>query len=473
MAWFDRPEPATRTRLVRDLQSVLPRPETSDGAFSRDLEPDVPAEALAAGLRSRPGFLWLDGGKGDHMLMAEPVARIVVRDGVARARGPRGGIALHASGLDLLEAALEAWGPDENAILAGYLGYELGRDLERLPSPPPDDGDLPDLWLALYDRVVRGRRGGWSVSGTTDFRGGEPFDDLPGPSLPGEPRDGCMARGPLTSRPGAADYRDAVARTIRRIHDGEVFQVNLCRRLEAAFDPADTWSLYRNLRRRTPADYAAFIDMGDGRAVLSASPERFVTVRDGRVESRPIKGTRPRGETPEEDEALAEELETSEKDRAELAMIVDLVRNDLGRVCRTGSVEVASHAELSSLPTVHHTHSVVTGRLRDDASSADLLRATFPAGSITGAPKIQAMVIASQEEERRRGPAMGAIGWIGLDGSLDLSVAIRTAVVARGRVTYHAGCGIVAGSDPERELQETCAKARAFLDALGTVEDDA
>jgi para-aminobenzoate synthetase component 1 len=251
-----------------------------------------------------------------------------------------------------------------------------------------------------------------------------------------------------------------------------VFQVNLCRRLEARYDPGLAWELYRRLRSRTPAEYGAFLDLGDGRAVLSVSPERFLRVRGRRVESRPIKGTRPRGDDEETDRALARELAESEKDRAELAMIVDLVRNDLGRVCRTGTVGVHRHAELVSLPTVHHTQSTVSGELRPEVGPADLLRATFPAGSITGAPKIQAMVIASEEEERRRGPAMGAIGWIGLDGSLDLSVAIRTAVVAGDRVTYHAGCGIVADSDPDAELGETRAKARAFLDALGLDEDD-
>jgi para-aminobenzoate synthetase component 1 len=189
------------------------------------------------------------------------------------------------------------------------------------------------------------------------------------------------------------------------------------------------------------------------------------------VKTRPIKGTRPRGDTPEADRALGQELEASEKDRAELAMIVDLMRNDLGRVCLAGSVDVEAHARRVSLPTVHHTLSTVSGRLREPRDASGLLRACFPAGSITGAPKIQAMVIAGEEEERRRGPAMGSIGWIGLDGELDLSVAIRTAAAAAGRVAYHAGGGIVADSDPEAELRETSAKARAFLTALGLEEE--
>jgi para-aminobenzoate synthetase component 1 len=232
----------------------------------------------------------------------------------------------------------------------------------------------------------------------------------------------------------------------------------------------NTWPLYLRLRAASPADRGAFLDLGRGRAVLSISPERFLVVKDGEVETRPIKGTRPRGDNPRQDRALARELLESEKDRAELTMIVDVARNDLGRVCETGSVEVTSHAELMTLPTVHHTVSTVRGRLRPDAGPPELLRASFPPASITGAPKIRAMAVIAKEEERRRGPAMGALGWISLGGDLDLAVAIRTAAVSKGRIAYHAGCGIVADSDPEMELAESTAKARAFLTALGVGE---
>jgi para-aminobenzoate synthetase component 1 len=188
------------------------------------------------------------------------------------------------------------------------------------------------------------------------------------------------------------------------------------------------------------------------------------------VETRPIKGTRRRGASPREDRALARELVESAKDRAELTMIVDVARNDLGRVCEPGSVEVPVHGELVSLPTVHHTVSTVRGRLLPGAGPADLLRASFPPASITGAPKIRAMSILAGEEERRRGPAMGAFGWISLAGDLELAVAIRTAVCVDGRVAYHAGCGIVADSDPEQEFEESAVKAKAFLTALGAAE---
>jgi para-aminobenzoate synthetase component 1 len=257
-----------------------------------------------------------------------------------------------------------------------------------------------------------------------------------------------------------------VARTVGRIFNGELFQVNLCRRLQAALPSGAIWELYQRLRAVSPAEYGALIRTGPNGAVLSVSPELFLSLRNGQMRSCPIKGTRPRGKTPVADGMLAQELAASEKDRAELAMIVDVTRNDLGRVSAPGSVVVTRHAELMTLPTVHHTVSEVTGRLRPDCGPADLLRASFPPASITGAPKIRAMEVAALEEKFRRGPCMGSIGWISVDGDLELSVAIRTAVADEGSVWYLAGCGITCESVPEEELAESEAKAAAFRRAL-------
>jgi para-aminobenzoate synthetase component 1 len=282
------------------------------------------------------------------------------------------------------------------------------------------------------------------------------------------------------SHPNRRGYEAAVERIRERIALGEIYQANLCRRLEAPLPAEAVWPLYLRLREASPADHGAFLDLGlagEGRTLLSVSPELFLAVRGSAVETRPIKGTRRRGASPREDRALARELVESGKDRAELTMIVDVARNDLGRVCEPGSVEVPVHAELVSLPTVHHTVSTVRGRLLPGTAPVDLLRASFPPASITGAPKIRAMSILAGEEERRRGPAMGAFGWISLAGDLELSVAIRTAVFSGGgtgsgdgRVAYHAGCGIVADSDPEQEFEESAVKAKAFLAALGAAE---
>jgi para-aminobenzoate synthetase component 1 len=504
--WSDRLPPARRSRLVDRLRTVLPAPRPDSRGSRTPLRPlsshaAASPEQVAAELRDRPGFAWLDGA--DPRLAADPLVRLTTRRGQATVAGPGGRIRFAARGLDLLEAALAAWGgsagtfPDASAgtfsgtgWLVGYLGYELGGELEELPPPPPDDLDLPDLHLALYDTVLHWEAGGWLLAANDAWRAvpREAPEDLPTDPVaaaellleqaarrPVEPLAvGPLAVGPVVSRPGRAGFEAAVARAVQRIHAGEIFQVNLCRRLETRLGRADVWPLYCRLRAASPAAHGAFLDLGAGRALLSVSPESFLTVRDGEVTTRPIKGTRPRGRTPREDRALEEDLLASAKDRAELAMIVDVARNDLGRVATTGSVAVAAHAEILRLPTVLHTVSTVTARLRPDAGAADLLRAAFPPASITGAPKIQAMTVAAGEEERRRGPAMGAFGWIGLDGgagsTLDLAVAIRTAAVARGRVAYHAGCGVTAASDPEEEYAETRAKARAFLSALGVEE---
>jgi para-aminobenzoate synthetase component 1 len=481
--WSDRLSREGRERLVRRLQAILPAPRAGSRGSQTPLRATAPKgppapHRVADELRTQPGFSWLDGAGDGHRLYARPLVTLAVRGGRATVSGLRGRATFAASGCDLLEATFTAWrGAGAGATLVGYLGYELGGEIESLPAPPEDDLGLPDLHLALYDSALRwdGRR--WTLEATDGW--GQPAvheaeELLAAASRRSDPviPEGPLARGGVISHPGRGGFEAAVTRIVERIAAGEIFQMNLCRRLEAKLPAARLWPLYRRLRAASPAIYGAFLDLGGRRAVLSISPELFLSARDGVVESRPIKGTRPRGASPQEDQALARELLESEKDRAELTMIVDVVRNDLGRVCATGSVGVSSHAELMTLPTLHHTVSTVRGRLRPDAGPAELLRAAFPPASITGAPKIQAMAAIAAEEARRRGPAMGALGWISLDGNLELAVAIRTAAAARGRVTYHAGCGIVADSDPELEFAESTVKARAFLIALGAREKE-
>ncbi len=486
--WSDRPSEKRRQRLAGRLLSILPAPRPGSRGSKTPLRtagakaPPDP-EQVAAELAGQPGFAWLDGGDrktSGHRLHVRPLVTLAVRKGRATVTGPGGCATFAASGFDLLDAAFAAWSDaGAAATLVGYLGYELGGEIELLPPPPPDDLGLPDLNLALYDAAFRWDGQGWTLEATDAWRQpGSPDPVLAGERLLAaarrrndpEPPDLPANAARVISHPSRGGFEAAVTRTVERIAAGEIFQMNLCRRLEAPLAASDLWPFYRRLRAASPAEHGAFLALDAGRAVLSISPELFLSVRGGEVESRPIKGTRPRGATPREDRALVRELLESAKDRAELTMIVDVVRNDLGRVCATGSVEVASHAELMSLPTLHHTVSTVRGRLRPDAGPVELLRAAFPAASITGAPKIQAMARIAAEEERRRGPAMGALGWISLGGDLELAVAIRTAVAAKGRVAYHAGCGIVADSDPELEFAESAVKARAFLAALGTQE---
>jgi len=256
-----------------------------------------------------------------------------------------------------------------------------------------------------------------------------------------------------------------VARVREDIVAGDIFQANLSQRLQAPLHEAP-FDLYRRLRRRNPAPFAAYFDCGD-LTVLSASPERFLRLDEhGSVETRPIKGTRPRGLGPMHDAALGRALAESEKDRAENVMIVDLLRNDLSRVCRPGSVRVPELFALEHHPTVHHLVSTVVGELTPGADAVDLVRATFPGGSITGAPKVRAMEIIAELEPTRRGVYCGSVGYLSRTGAMDTSIVIRTFVRVGHQLYFQAGGGIVADSDPELEYRETLDKARGLVLAL-------
>jgi para-aminobenzoate synthetase component 1 len=268
----------------------------------------------------------------------------------------------------------------------------------------------------------------------------------------------------ITSNFTHKDYVAAVARAKDYIAAGDIYQVNISQRLSAPLATA-SFDLYRRLCQSNPAPFAAYFETPDA-AIISCSPERFIQVRGREVETRPIKGTRPRGATPEEDARLAAELLASEKDRAENVMIVDLERNDLGRVCEFGSVYVPELFVLESFATVHHLVSTVRGRLRPDATALDCLRASFPGGSITGAPKVRSMEIIEELEPTRRGVYTGAIGYLCFSGDMDVNIVIRTLVVKDGVAHFQVGGGIVADSQPEAEYEETLDKGRALARAL-------
>jgi len=262
-----------------------------------------------------------------------------------------------------------------------------------------------------------------------------------------------------------AAYLDAVNRVREYIYAGDIFQANLSQRFEAPFAQSP-WELYRRLRTRNTAPFAAFLDLPEC-AVLSASPERFMRVdASRRVETRPIKGTRPRGIGPEHDAALGRALTESPKDRAENLMIVDLIRNDLSRVCEPGTVRVRELFALEHYATVHHLVSTVVGELSPGLDALDLMKAAFPGGSITGAPKLRAMEIIAELEPSARSVYCGAIGYLSATGELDTNIAIRTAIVRDGRVYFNAGGGIVADSTAEQEYRETLDKAQGIIDAL-------
>ena len=268
----------------------------------------------------------------------------------------------------------------------------------------------------------------------------------------------------LTSNFSREAYLEMVRRGVEYIYAGDVFQVNLAQRL---LYPAreDAVSLYLRLRERNPAPFAAYFDLGDFQ-IVSASPERFLKVENRRVETRPIKGTRPRTGQLQADQRVAEELTASEKDRAENVMIVDLLRNDLSRVCRPESVVVSELCRLERYAFVQHLVSVVEGELADEFGPLDVLRAAFPGGSVTGAPKVRAMEIIAELEPTARGAYCGALGYIGFDGAMDTSILIRTITAGRGWWQFPVGGGIVAQSDPQREYEESWHKAEGLLRAI-------
>jgi para-aminobenzoate synthetase component 1 len=482
--WSDPTPPEQLRALVAQFHSVLPAPVPAASSSRCALRGQPSVEQVEELLRREPGFACVNAttqaGTAAPYLLRHPLATISYSGESATVSGPGGTVEISAPGFEVLQAALEAWRGPAGALLAGFLSYDLAAEIEDLGAPPPEDFRFPKFSFGLFDSALTFEDDRWSLFGTDAWRG---KDGLPLPPSNAEDllaraastsplgSDAPLSSGALSSRPDRASFEAAVQRTVATIHSGDIFQTNLCRCIETQLEPGREWDLYRRMRSISPSRYEAFLRIDDRRSILSISPELFLKVEAGVVESSPIKGTRPRARAAEADRALAEELLASEKDRAELAMIVDVVRNDLARVCEAGSVEVLQHAALMSLPTVHHIFSTVRGRLRAGAGTVELLRAAFPAASITGAPKIEAIRVAMREEGQRRGPCMGAIGWISLDGRLELSVAIRTAFVAEGRVRYYAGCGITSDSVPSDEFIESRHKAAAFVRALGREHD--
>ena len=350
---------------------------------------------------------------------------------------------------DTLRDLLAEWRDKPRGAAVGYLGYGLKRHIERLPNTVHDDLRLPECYLAFYDRI----------------NAIEPQSLAPPPPAPAMPPQFRCLQSNFTQDA----YEASVRRALEYIEAGDIYQVNLSQRFQSAC-PADPFDVYLCLRAQSPSPFGAYLNYPEF-SVLSSSPERFLRYepRGRTIETRPIKGTRPRGACPETDRALARELLASEKERAENVMIVDLERNDLGRVAEIGSVTVDGLFELETYATVHHLTSTVRARLRQDRGIVDLLRATFPGGSITGAPKIRAMRVIDELEPVARGVYTGTIGYLGLDGAMDLNIAIRTIVIKDGQASFHVGSGIVADSEPALEYEETlhkgAAMARVLLDA--------
>lgn len=365
-------------------------------------------------------------------------------------------------------------GPPFQGGAVGAFAYDLGRQLEELPTSARCDVPTPELSLGFYDWALahdHQTQTSWLVTtglpdGTAAAAGArraEIMDILAAWQSrngdTGAAREDFRLTTPLESNLTRAQYLDMVRRAQEYIAAGDIYQVNLSQRFAAGWQGAP-WALYQRLREESPVPFGAFLDLG-GSWVASASPEQFLRVNDGRVETRPIKGTRPRGDSPAVDAALAEELRASAKDRAENLMIVDLLRNDLGKVCRLGSIRVPALWEVAGYSNVWQLVSTVTGELRADADAVAVLEASFPGGSVTGCPKIRAMEIIEELEPVRRGIYCGAIGYLGLNGTLETSIVIRTIVLTPDRLYLQVGGAVVADSHPEAEYAETLVKAQA------------
>ncbi len=484
----------------------------------RELPADLtPLRALSA-VENSPHMVFLEsGGSGGPdpqwtILAFDPLWRLELRGGVLW-RIERGAAASIPGAP--LQALARAWPPrvtfdagqhpGAGALvgaalpfatgLAGYLSYDFKDMIERYPQRARRESSCADLSLGFYDAVWAWERSsgrGWAIATglpETDPRRRKEratarlerqWERIVGaasepPEASGSESGPSLCTGParparVSSNFTRESYRRMVERALEHIAAGNVYQVNLAQRFRVEPAPAPA-ALFRCLREESPAPFSAYLSFPGG-GIASSSPERFFRVEGDRIETWPIKGTRPRGSTPEEDAALAAALQASEKDRAENVMIVDLERNDLGKVCEVGSVTVPALWDVASYANVHHLVSRVEGRLRVDMGPVDVIRAMFPGGSITGAPKIRAVEIIDELEPVRRGVYTGAIGYWDVRGGCDWNIAIRTILIESGAACFHVGGGIVADSTPDGEYEETLIKAQGMLRALGARWED-
>ncbi|MDR5898592.1 aminodeoxychorismate synthase component I [Halomonas vilamensis] len=432
--------------------------------------------AFFAQLRQRPGAVLLDSGRplaaGRYDIMSsDPLATLNV--------DTQGDSSIESHALTPPETlgdvfTQQAWLLEQLNVeapksalpftggLMGYWGYDLGREAQLVASQRPASTKLPQARLGLYDWAItldHVAQKAWLIA--SDARREQVNNWLAQPS-PDSPAFSLTTR--FQAEMTQADYLERFARVQDYIRAGDCYQINLAQRFSAGFT-GDTWAAYLRLRHATPTPFSGFMAWDD-KAVLSLSPERFIQSRFGAVETRPIKGTRARGRSPSEDLALAQALLTSSKDRAENVMIVDLLRNDLGRVCQPGSIRVPQLCELESYPNVHHLVSVVQGELSPTHSPLALLKAAFPGGSITGAPKIRAMQIIDELEPCQRSVYCGCLGYVDARGSMDTSIAIRTVIADGDTLHLWGGGGLVADSEGEAEYTETLDKIRHLISSL-------
>lgn len=423
------------------------------------------AEFWFARLSHLPFAMLLHSGHADHpysrfdILVADPVQTITT-DGLSTADDP----------LARLQQAIDALGltatpnpdlPFQGGAL-GVFGYDLGRRFEKLPDIAQDDIPLPDMAVGLYDwaLIVDHHKQTVSLLSHRDADARLTWLEAQAPAAAPD----FSLTSAWRSNMSAQEYADKFARVQAYLQSGDCYQVNLAQRFQATYE-GDEWRAFTRLNASNRAPFSAFVRLEQG-AILSLSPERFIHLAEGTIQTRPIKGTLPRLADPQADRRQAETLAASPKDRAENLMIVDLMRNDIGRVAEPGSVRVPELFVVEPFPAVHHLVSTITARLPAARTACDLLRAAFPGGSITGAPKVRAMAIIDELEPHRRNAWCGSIGYLSLCGTMDTSITIRTLTACGGHIYCSAGGGIVADSQVDAEYQETFDKVNRILKQL-------
>jgi para-aminobenzoate synthetase component 1 len=439
----------------------------------------VDPEAAFAPHADKTGAIWLDSS--DRLHQAARYSFIATTPYASYQNGPDElavidqDLRAHADLWADLPEDIDALLPPFRGGAAGYFGYDMGRESASI---------MPGFCVGFYDTVLafdhHAKKCFLIATGLPESRPATRADrahsqlaewrknllGLPAAALP-DPRPAPPLARAVRSNVTATDFQIGVQKVIDYILNGDIFQANLAQRFDAQLGPQDSgFAYYQRLRRASPSPFSSYACF-DGWAMASASPERFLQCHNAKLETRPIKGTQPRGQNPAEDAAIAAKLMASEKDRAENIMIVDLLRNDLAKTCRDHSIEVPDLCALESFSNVHHLVSTVRGELAPNKTPLDALRASFPGGSITGAPKIRAMEIIDEMEPHRRGPSYGSLGYIGFDATMDVNIIIRTAMICGDELQFHVGGGIVADSQPALEYQETLNKAGGLLAALG------
>jgi para-aminobenzoate synthetase component I len=438
--------------------------------------------ALFSCIAHLPWAVFLDSAQSPYghydILAAAPFMRLTVTDAGTEMATDGGSYTNQDDPFAVLKAAMQPYQAEKSDMAfaggaIGYFAYDLARSIEHLPSIAQDAEAIPQMMVGLYDWAVlvdHKRQQTHLLSHAFKFKTQlewpqliAMFSELQAKSATPAPADFKLTSA-VHSNMDAAYYAQAFDKVKKYILEGDCYQVNLAQRFSAQAE-GDAWVAYQHLRQISPAPFMAYMQYPELQ-ILSGSPERFLQVKNNHVETRPIKGTRPRAADASEDAANAQDLQTSLKDRAENLMIVDLLRNDISKNCAKGSVRADKLFTLESFANVHHLVSTVTGELAADKTAIDLLRGCFPGGSITGAPKLRSMQIIEELEPQRRGLYCGAIGYIGFDGNMDTNITIRTAVYANNEIRFWAGGGIVADSEMQKEYRETWDKASSMLQLM-------